>query len=93
MKVNLLKVLRAGFKIENSGNRFNIIEILYALSMPWGWADCFAKNFYRFEDISGRETSLFPESVEEGLTFNPGSGFSFHQKRGSGDGGYNITRN
>jgi len=36
MKVNLLKVLGVGFKIENAGNRFNIIEILYALSMPWG---------------------------------------------------------
>ena len=51
------------------------------------------KTFIVLRIFPARETSLFLESVEGGLTFNPGSGFSLHQKRGCGDGEYNITRN
>jgi len=42
------------------------------------------KTFIVLRIFLARETSLFLESVEGGLTFNPGSGFSLHQKRGCG---------
>jgi len=41
---------------------------------------CLARNLFRFKNISGGETSHFPERVESGLTFYPESGFFISYK-------------